>query len=227
MAKPAFIPIPKFVKDYTGLRFGRLVVLGLLRLEVRSAGAGTKRVPVFLAKCDCGNTKEGLSRNLRNGLVQSCGCLQRETRVKSGRASRTHGMRDTPEYAAWHSMKNRCQSPTSQGYAGYGGRGITVCDRWSGSFETFYQDMGARPSPAHSLDRIDCNGNYEPANCRWATIDVQNTNRRTTVFIEMNGETISLSEAARRCGLSRSALGARYASGLRGAELFERLSHEV
>lgn len=227
MANCAFLPIPTFVKDITGRRFGRLVVLGLVRMEQRTSGSRIKRVPVFLAQCDCGETKEALGRNMVQGITSSCGCLQAETRLLSGIKSATHRMTKSPEYAAWSAMRNRCYKPKTHNYPLYGGRGITVCAEWRDSFQAFFQDMGARPSPAHSLDRINVDGNYEPSNCRWATLGIQNTNRRNTVYVEMAGERVSLSEASRRCGLPRSTIGDRYKSGLRGQELFAGTRYAV
>lgn len=89
-----------------------------------------------------------------------------------------HGMTESPEYEIWGSMKKRCNTPTATHYDNYGGRGIKVCDRWQHSFLAFYEDMGARPTPLHSLDRINNDGNYEPNNCRWATKHEQAINQR-------------------------------------------------
>lgn len=92
-----------------------------------------------------------------------------------------HGMCTSPEYRAWQRMKQRCYWKKGFAYSYYGGRGIKVCDRWLNSFENFYADMGDRPSPELSLDRIDSNGNYEPSNCRWATRSQQSRNSRPSV----------------------------------------------
>jgi hypothetical protein len=98
-------------------------------------------------------------------------------------------------------------------YENYGGRGITVCDRWRDSFVAFYEDMGERPSPKHSIDRIDSNGNYEPGNCRWATPKQQMNNRRANRMITIDGETLSLQKWADRSGINRSTIYSRVGHG--------------
>jgi hypothetical protein len=110
-------------------------------------------------------------------------------------------MSGTPIYKSWASLKARCLNPNNADYPDYGGRGITVCDRWSDSFEAFYEDMGARPEGS-SIDRIDVNGNYEPTNCRWATGVEQAQNKRETRWVSFRGEKLSMIEACRRAGLS-------------------------
>jgi hypothetical protein len=119
----------------------------------------------------------------------------------------------TPEYRAWSAMKLRCANPNNEQYHNYGGRGITVCDRWRQSFAAFLVDMGPRPSPRHSIDRIDNNGNYEPGNCRWATSREQNRNRRNNIVLTHDGRTMCLADWARELGVPRGTLLARYRDG--------------
>lgn len=122
-------------------------------------------------------------------------------------------MTGTPEYKAWQSLKDRCQNPRSENYEHYGARGITVCNEWSNSFENFFNTLGARPSESHSIERIDVNGNYEPGNCTWATIDIQNSNKRTTILYDYCGERLTLSEIARRTGFKEATLRSRISAG--------------
>jgi len=158
--------------DITGQRFGRLVVL-------RVGKKGRKGIHrKWLCQCDCGNFKETRCSNLRSGSVTSCGCVRKKwLRIrKHGDAMRTNG-KPAVEYLAWNNMRDRCENPKNVGFKYYGGRGIVVCERWS-KYENFLADMGRKPSPKHSLDRIDVDQNYFKENCRWATRDEQNNNRR-------------------------------------------------
>lgn len=117
-----------------------------------------------------------------------------------------------PSYRQWHAMKSRCFSKTCKSYYYYGGRGISICDRWS-DFWTFVRDMGKRPSPDHGIDRIDNNGNYEPSNCRWATQAEQNRNKRNTIKLKHAGETKSLVEWAKILGITPLAIWCRIKRG--------------
>lgn len=151
-----------FFQDITGQRFGRLIVLSLYRRG--SSGVHSR----WLCLCDCGQTRVASGSSLKRGRTTSCGC---------GRI--THGSWGSPTYRSWHMMLQRCTNPRNTHYAYYGGRGITVCERWL-KFENFLADMGERPLGT-SIDRIDVDGNYEPGNCRWATPKQQMNNRRRSV----------------------------------------------
>jgi hypothetical protein len=109
------------------------------------------------------------------GLTRSCGCLRRE--ASRGRKIR-HGRYRTPEYVSWASAKQRCHNPKYAAFHLYGGRGIRMSDEWRADFAAFLAHIGPRPTKAHSLDRIDTDGNYEPGNVRWATAEEQANNRR-------------------------------------------------
>jgi hypothetical protein len=168
-------------------QFGRLTVVGLV-------GTNKDRQKVWLCKCSCGNFVEVRTNSLNMGRSKSCGCLQREWAATiADKHLTTHGQTGTRTYNSYQSMLARCYYPLAISYPNYGGRGITVCDRWRESFENFYADMGDRP-PRHSLDRIDSNKNYEPQNCRWATKRVQSNNCRTNHIIEIDGRKQSLME---------------------------------
>lgn len=126
---------------------------------------------------------------------------------------RIHGMTGSPEHMSWLAMRQRCSNPNNVCYSTYGGRGVRVCDDWQNSFEAFYRDMGPRPEGT-TLDRLDSNGNYEPGNCRWATPLEQSNNTRKVNFVVIDGESMSLSVASRKYGLSRFAIRRRIEQGM-------------
>lgn len=166
-------------------------------------------------KCDCGTVKTvkkcALLRREPKGL-KSCGCLQREAAAKIGREkNRKHGMKGTATYRSWLSMRNRCQNPGNVAFHKYGGRGVSVCERWN-VFENFLSDVGERPI-GKTLDRIDNNGNYEPSNCKWSSPSEQSSNRSSTHWIEYGGSKLTLCATAKKFGIPRDTLGYRLQSG--------------
>ena len=186
-------------RDVIGRRYGRYVVLA----------DGPSPRHLVLARCDCGNERWVRLGNLRSLHTRSCGCLNADSLRKR---STKHGCLGMPEYTVWKSMRQRCSDPNKHNYHRYGGRGITVCARWS-SFDAFITDMGPRPSSSHSLDRRDNNGPYTPSNCRWATLEEQNNNQARTVRLTLRGECLSISQWARRIGAAPKTITYRLARG--------------
>jgi hypothetical protein len=176
-----------------GQRFGRLVVLERKGSDIFSKA-------LWECKCDCGKTTQTTTSLLRSGKTKSCGCLV----IDSGKARATHGMSRTNDYAIWAGMLDRCYNDKSASYPRYGGRGITVCDAWRESFETFHKDMGPRPSINHSIDRRKNNEGYHPDNCHWTTPIEQSNNRERTLFFEKDGETKSLMQWCTQLNLKYS-----------------------
>lgn len=161
-----------------------------------------QRPGYVLCRCECGKEKEVRKAHMTAGRTLSCGCLRQELSIQ--RAT-THGQFGTPEHSSWAGMLDRCRNPNCRSFARYGARGIRVCDRWL-DFANFLADMGKRPGPGYSLDRIDPNGHYEPDNCRWATQTEQARNKRRHAVVELpSGERLSTWEYAERIGLSRKA----------------------
>lgn len=202
MAKP--------VRDLVGKRIGRLTVIELATKDKD----GRAR---WLCKCDCGNYK--IIRNSALGTnVVSCGCKKRET-LESNAIQATHGKSRTRLYGVWGSMVDRCENPNAHEYENYGGRGIKVCDEWRNDYTKFeewalangYNEKATRKES--TLDRIDVNGNYEPSNCRFATMKTQSRNRRSNVFATIDGETHCLAEWAEIVGINYSTLLQRIYAG--------------
>lgn len=197
------------VKNSIGDRFGRLVIVG------PSEKRGKMSLKSWPCKCDCGKIVVVMQGNLRGGYSRSCGCLNRELTSK---ASLRHGhslnrKAVSRTYRTWVSMKSRCTNPNRKCYAHYGGRGIVVCDRWMNSFEAFLSDMGERPDET-TLDRFpDVNGNYEPGNCRWATLLQQSRNTRRSRNVTWNGKTQCVSAWAEEVGIASQTLGSRLCNG--------------
>lgn len=193
--------MPK-LNDLTGQKFGRLSVLS-------REGTASNGKALWRCLCDCGKVSVTNGADLRSGHVTSCGCWRAE---RNRTSSLSHGLHDTGTYRSWGAMHTRCRNENAKSWGDYGGRGISVCERWT-SFENFLADMGERPE-GMTLDRFpNVNGNYEPGNCRWATKVQQARNTSASVFIEFNGECLTLVEWAIRSGVKQATLSWRLRNG--------------
>lgn len=165
-------------------------------------------------RCECGTEVVVLAGKVKSGHTKSCGCFGREA-SRARRYKHGKGDQKTKEYRAWCGMKQRCHNPRSSAYQDYGGRGITVCDRWLGpdGFGHFFADMGLAPSPAHSVDRLDNSRGYSPDNCAWRTRVEQMNNRRGNVTLTHDGEALTVAEWATRLGIKQTTIRARLRMG--------------
>ena len=194
----------KFI-DHTGSRFGRLLVI--------DRGTNKGNHTRWNCVCDCGNQCLPHSMSLQSGQTQSCGCLALE-RIKAANTSHGHtiGHSLSPEFRSWTQMVRRCTEPSFVSYPRYGGRGITVCDRWL-IFVNFLEDVGLRPGNGYTIDRIDNDGHYQPGNVKWSSVAEQNRNRRSNRWITFNGERLIASEWAKRLGLGPDLIQSRMRRG--------------
>jgi hypothetical protein len=188
--------------DLSGERFGRLTVMSYV-------GKHPDGRVIWSCHCDCGNETEATTANLRRGKTRSCGCLKAEILKVVGLQ---HGYFGTRMYRIWAGLNSRCLNPDNKDYPKYGGRGITVCERWR-SFENFHADMIEGYDDSLSIDRIDVDGNYEPSNCRWATASRQAENRRTTKPIEWRGRAMSIAAWSKETGIPVEAIRSRIRKG--------------
>lgn len=182
------------------MTFGRLTVLH----RVTTKHGKNAR---FACRCSCGNLHEANSANLKRRQVQSCGCLQRDNEL-------THGLSHHPLYHCWYNMLDRCYDKTNKQWDDYGGRGITVCDEWRGpnGLAQFVADMVTCP-PGHSIDRIDNDGPYCKANCRWATRKQQQRNMRNSRLVTYEGRTGTIRDWAAWLGISAGTIDYRLKVG--------------
>ena len=181
--------------DMTGRTFGEWNVLEY---------AGSRQGPWFKCRCSCGFIGIVKGLELRRGS-NSCG--HNGTTYKHGMRRRSQDGQPA-EYTVWLDMRDRCNNPNNKSHINYGGRGITVCERWD-DFAVFLADMGSRPTPQHTIDRTDNNGNYEPSNCRWATRAEQARNSRGTVLVTHDGVTMCLKDWCTHLGVSYNAVVVR------------------
>lgn len=197
--------------NLNGKIFERLTVIGF---------AGTiKGKSHWYCKCSCGNITMPTASKLRNGSTKSCGCYIKEMR---GVFHKTHGKTLSREYNIWGHIKYRCFNKNSPFYHLYGGRGITMCDRWKDSFDNFLEDMGSIPHDKYSIDRIDNNKGYFPENCRWASHKEQARNKNWNMKITFNNETKLLCDWSKTTGINQATLRNRIVRGWPIQEAFSR-----
>ncbi len=177
------------IKNLDGQKFGRWTVLR----------RDDKRPRYWHCRCDCGTERSVFNGNFRTGESASCGCARADRMLA---CNHRHGLTGTPEYAAWSEMKKRCYNTNSHSFPNYGGRGITVCDEWRYDVVAFVAYIGRRPSPSHSIGRIDNNLGYQPGNVRWETLTEQANNKRSVARIIVDGQEESAHIVAGKKGLT-------------------------
>ena len=199
--------------DITGCSFGHLTVIGRSR---RDASGLKSRAKYWLCKCACGTHKDVRHDHLMSGRTVSCGCYHKKAASERAsnmhKANTTHGMSKTRAHSVWFGMKGRCLNPNNQAFEYYGGRGITVCDRWLESFQNFLDDMG-EPPEGYTIERIDVDGNYEPNNCKWADRREQQNNRRANRRVTIGGITKTIMQWSQETGIPHQTLYARLDRG--------------
>jgi hypothetical protein len=196
----------KKVKDEIGNKYGKLTVVKALGKKYEKG-----RSHYWGCDCDCGGYTEASGSNLRSGLVSSCGCVFQDGTTTTHGESRLGKV--TREYRIWRDMISRCTNPKRNNYHLYGGRGITVCDRWRNSYEAFLEDMGRAPSKKHTLDRNENDKGYSPGNCSWETMSRQARNRRSTRMLTFQGRTMAASDWADELDIPLSRILGRLKNG--------------
>lgn len=191
------------MNDLTDKKFNRLTVIERKGNDI----FGHLR---WLCRCDCGKEKIIVGSHMVRGKTKSCGCLNKEKLVARS-LKHGHNRREkvSQVYSIWANLIQRCTNRNNQDYLNYGGRGITVCEKWLESFENFLEDMGQPPTKQHQIDRIDNNKGYDKNNCRWVTRKQQSQNRRSNHFLTHNGKTQTTMEWSRETGITYGTLLAR------------------
>ena len=201
-----------------GQKFDRLLVIGKAAKYISPSGHKQNQ---WLCKCECGKEVAVTTAHLKSGHTKSCGCIQREKARING-LKKKHGLTKTRIHRIWTQMKTRCFNTNDEHYKDYGGRGITVCEEWMNSLLAFYDwAMSNGYKEGLTIDRIDVNGNYEPSNCRWATMKEQSKNKRNTVFVTLDGITKTLLEWSEITGIKYQTLFSRYKAGKTPAEILK------
>ena len=205
--------------DMVGMKFGNLEVLDVA--EPNRHGQGKLR-----CLCVCGKEWDALAYEISIGNIVSCGC-KRDARNAAGNVNRTHSRSKTREYKTWSHMRERCYKPEHPNFENYGGRGISVCESWRISFESFFSDMGLAPSKAHTIDRINNDGNYEASNCRWSTRREQALNRRRTMWYTHDGITLCRKDWAKKLGINVDSIACRIKKGMDFSKIVEHFQSQV
>jgi len=198
-----------------GKRFGRWTVVS--RYPIKSKNGSI----CWNCVCLCGQKRIIRSSSLKSSATKSCGCLKVD-KVKV--QNKTHGLSESKEYSIWKAMRMRCNNPDHPSYKNYGGRGIKVCKRWNKSFSAFISDIGKRPSPKHTIERINNDGNYCPENCCWATRDRQSRNSRQTHLITYAEKTQCITDWAKEWNINRNTFAALIAKGKTMKYIFDNYS---
>ena len=203
------------IKNIVGKKFGRWTVISMN--EKRAMNNDTR----WDCVCECGEERVVARGNLVSGRSKSCGCYNRDNHTKHGQyKGESHGVKPYGAFISWKDILHRCFNPKLKRYDDYGGRGITVCDRWAKSYDAFLEDMGPRPI-GKSIDRIDNNGDYEPGNCRWATRKQQNRNKRNNIYVQLGELNMIRADWIRLLGITVSKWEYRAKIGMSSKEIVE------
>lgn len=200
--------------DLTGKRFGRLTVVRKTK--------NRNGLTMWLCKCDCGTEKEVRTTHLRSGASKSCGCHQYD-HLKTRERNYPENIRIRRLYYIWRNMLNRCKDKNNIGYKNYGGRGISVCEEWYNYIQFANWALNNGYKDNLTIDRINNNGNYEPSNCKWSTIQEQHNNRRNSRLETINGKTKTVAEWAKEYGLYAKTVYRRLD---RGIDIIDALKKE-